>query len=69
MWGFASNSNPLRDRMVLAAPEVDPHRFVQRLLRTTSRSPTYRAAKQMRVPLARRPFVKIVSVTKIPFAR
>jgi hypothetical protein len=38
MWGIASKSNPLRDRMVLAAPEIDPHRFVQRLLRSSVKS-------------------------------
>jgi hypothetical protein len=32
MWNFQSKRNPLRDRMLLAAPESNPHEFVRRLL-------------------------------------
>lgn len=32
MWNFQSNRNRLRDRMLIAAPEANPHQFVQRVL-------------------------------------
>jgi len=32
MWRFQSQRNPLRDQLVLAAPEVNPHEFVRRYL-------------------------------------
>jgi len=32
MWEFQSNRNRLRERMLIAAPEANPHQFVQRVL-------------------------------------
>jgi len=34
MWGFDVKRNSLRDRMLIAAPEVDPHQFVRRFLQS-----------------------------------
>lgn len=38
MWNFESNRNRLRERMLIAAPEANPHQFVQRVLLARDRS-------------------------------
>lgn len=39
MWDFQANRNRLRDRMLIAAPEANPHQFVQRVLLARGRAP------------------------------
>lgn len=38
MWGFDIRKNILRERMLLNAPEADPHQFVRHYLMNKSRS-------------------------------
>lgn len=37
MWNLVSKRNALRDRMMLIAPEANPHEFVRRYLLARSR--------------------------------
>jgi hypothetical protein len=50
MWGFQSKRNPLRDRMMLAAPEVNPHDFVRRYLRAKPQPRLERLQKAGLIP-------------------
>ncbi len=34
MWGFGTKRNSLRERMLVVAPEADPHQFVRRFLQS-----------------------------------
>jgi hypothetical protein len=38
MWNFQSKRSPLRDRMVAAAPEANPHEFIRRYLQAKPQS-------------------------------
>jgi hypothetical protein len=46
MWNFQSKRNPLRDRLLLAAPEANPHEFVRRYLSANPRTSLTRALQR-----------------------
>jgi hypothetical protein len=52
VWNFQSKRNLLRDRMVLVAPEANPHEFVRRYLRTKPQ-PLLQRLDQARTPRTR----------------
>jgi len=39
MWRGDFQQSPLREHLVLVAPELDPHKFVRRVLRDRSKRP------------------------------
>jgi hypothetical protein len=45
MWNFQSKRNALRERMLLAAPEANPHDFVRRYLLAKPRPTLIRVAR------------------------